>query len=409
MPSTRLPVPVRELLDERLAESDVKRAWNSLEAKRARAPRSKRPWVWTLLFAPGVLGAVLTFLWMRAPAPGVLHLADGSDVPQHLETRAPSLPLDDGSELTLRAGTRLDLLESTPRIFSLALRRGATVFEVHPGGPRLWKVECGPVTVEVVGTHFTIVRDEKHVQVSVDRGAVLVSGEPVPDRVVRLGPQQSIVVPLPIAAEKVPNPPEERPPATDHGPAPAPDSKDPSRPDQLALDPPRARRAAAEGSAEAVAPSVDPLAAPSASETVDRAAPSASETVDRAAPSVDTLLAQADDARLAGRYREAAAILEHVVTERAGDRRASLAEFSLGRLYLDSLDDPARAAIHFSRALLHGLSDALAEDAYARLVEAYARAGDARAARDIADRYLARYPHGRRLDAVNRWTAAPSP
>src|SRR5690348_5127083 len=108
MASTRVPVPVRDLLDERLPVAEVKRLWNGLEAKRARATRpKKRPWVWTLAVASAALGAVLMFLWMRTPPPAVLRLADGTDVPPHLEARAPLLPFDDGSELTLRTGTRL--------------------------------------------------------------------------------------------------------------------------------------------------------------------------------------------------------------------------------------------------------------------------------------------------------------
>src|ERR1043165_6805838 len=196
MASTRLPVPVRDLLDERLPDSDVKRVWNGLEAKRSRPEPGPRLLGWRLAVAAMGLGAVLTFLWMRTPAPAALHLADGSDVPQHIEAGGPLVTLDDGSRLTLRSGARLDLLESTPRAFSLALRRGTVDFDVRPGGSRLWKIECGPVTVEVVGTRFTVSRDEAHVAVSVERGAVLVSGPPVPDRVVRLGPSQSIVIPL---------------------------------------------------------------------------------------------------------------------------------------------------------------------------------------------------------------------
>jgi transmembrane sensor len=394
MTSTRIPVPVRELLDERLPESSVKRVWNGMEAKRSGSPlRAKWPRAWTLAVASAALGAVLMFFWMRPPAPTVLHLTDGSDVPPHLEARATPISFDDGSELTLRPGARLDLLESTARTFSVALRGGAVVFDVHPGGPRLWRVACGPVTVEVVGTHFTVVRDTTQVEVSVERGAVLVSGPPVPDHAVRLGPQQSIVVPLTGPSSETPTGAR----AEEEGAGPG--SPLVASGSAVASSPPYGEREAHPRSAPAT-PGAAPFAvtAPSSSDEVGSQPP----------PGVETLLARADEARLAGRYQEAAEILEHVVTDRASDRRTALAEFSLGRLYLDSLGDPSRAAIHFSRALLRGLSDALAEDAYARLVEAYARAGDSSAARDVADRYRARYPQGRRLASINRWTA-PAP
>jgi transmembrane sensor len=123
---------------------------------------------------------------------------------------------------------------------------------------------------------------------------------------------------------------------------------------------------------------------------------------------MDALLASADEARVAGRYAEAASLLERVVAKGGGGPQTSLAEFSLGRLYLDSLGAPARAAGHFSRALTGALPGALAEDAYARLVEAYARAGAAARAREVAERYRSAYPGGRRRHDVDRWSA-PSP
>jgi outer membrane protein assembly factor BamD (BamD/ComL family) len=45
----------------------------------------------------------------------------------------------------------------------------------------------------------------------------------------------------------------------------------------------------------------------------------------------------------------------------------------------------------------------LAEDALARQVEATYRAGDTARARTLATEYLARYPKGRRVHAVQRF------
>lgn len=46
---------------------------------------------------------------------------------------------------------------------------------VQPGGPRRWQVEGGLATIEVVGTAGRL-------RVSVQRGAIVVRGEGVPDR-----------------------------------------------------------------------------------------------------------------------------------------------------------------------------------------------------------------------------------
>jgi transmembrane sensor len=221
------------------------------------------------------------------------------------------------------------------------------------------------------------------VKVAVERGAVLVSGETVPDRVVRLGPTQSIVVPLGVAAS------EGAAPSSSGAVEPAKTARAPSG----ANAPGHVRSAPAVSSGAAEPTGVASIESPPESEP---------------AVTVQAMLARADEARLAGRYRDAAAILERVVSENGAASQVNLAEFSLGRLYLDSLGDPGAAATHFSRALARGLPGALAEDAYARLVEAYAREGDPKAAREAAERYRARYGNGRRLPDVDRWSA-PTP
>jgi transmembrane sensor len=96
-------------------------------------------------------------------------------------------------------------------------------------------------------------------------------------------------------------------------------------------------------------------------------------------------------------------MLERFLVAHGSEPSASLAEFSLGRLYLDALGDPARASGHFARALDHGLPVALTEDAIARLTEASARAGNVPAACAAAASYRARYPNGRHVATVDRW------
>jgi transmembrane sensor len=119
--------------------------------------------------------------------------------------------------------------------------------------------------------------------------------------------------------------------------------------------------------------------------------------------SVDDLLLLADVARLSGHSSEAVGPLTRVAQEHGGDPRASMAAFTLGRLQLDSLGRAAGAAQAFSRAIALGLPLGLREDAYARVVEARARAGDRAGARAAAAEYEARYPGGSRLAEVRAW------
>jgi hypothetical protein len=114
----------------------------------------------------------------------------------------------------------------------------------------------------------------------------------------------------------------------------------------------------------------------------------------------DDLLLAADVARQAGRPERAVPFLDRVVKEHPREVCAQLAGFSLGKIYLDNLDEPALAARRFADVRAMAPAGGLAQDALAREVEAWARAGETARARDGALEYVHLYPHGRRLAAV---------
>jgi hypothetical protein len=114
----------------------------------------------------------------------------------------------------------------------------------------------------------------------------------------------------------------------------------------------------------------------------------------------DNLMLAADVARQAGRPERAVPFLERVVKEHPNEVSAQLAGFSLGKVYLDNLGEPALAARTFAAVRAMAPGGGLAQDALAREVEAWARAGDKPQARDGATEYARLYPHGRRLAAV---------
>jgi transmembrane sensor len=115
---------------------------------------------------------------------------------------------------------------------------------------------------------------------------------------------------------------------------------------------------------------------------------------------VGDLLVLADVARLSGHAAEAVAPLERILRDFPGDPQAPLAALALGRLELDTLDRPAKAASALNRALSLGVPRSLREDVRTRLVEAYARAGNRAAARASAAAYLREYPDGRDRNIV---------
>jgi transmembrane sensor len=114
------------------------------------------------------------------------------------------------------------------------------------------------------------------------------------------------------------------------------------------------------------------------------------------------LMFAADVARLAGQHAAATPYLERVLRAHRSDAQAPLAAFTLGRLRLERLRKPHKAAQAFAKARALAPAGPLAEDALAREVEAWARAGATARARRRAERYLQRYPEGRRAGMVRR-------
>jgi len=326
---------------------------------------------------------------------GPLRLADGGAVVAVTAAAGGQVvAMADGSRIELGAGASFEPLESTGTSFIGSLQRGSAGFEVHPGGPRRWQIECGLATVEVVGTHFSCDRAPGRLRVAVQRGVVLVRGERVPDRARRLAAGESLELTDPTAPE-----------AANAAPA-AIEGSGGSTPAVVAQDPEDQR--ANEQPAEA--PAAGPAAA--ARGTVrtgawrelardgrhtEACAALGTQGIRRETRrlGVTDLLALADVARLSGHPAEAVAPLQRILREFSDDAQAPLAAFALGRLELDGLHRPTRAAAALERALALGVPRSLREDVRARLVEAYAAAGQRAAARAAADAYGREFPNGR--------------
>jgi transmembrane sensor len=275
---------------------------------------------------------------------------------------------DDGSQLSLSDGARLEVLRNDSRSFVTALRRGEVTFDVKPGGPRHWIVEAGELSVEVVGTRFRVERGGESTRVSVDHGIVLVRGERVPGGSVRLTAGARFELPTVSAtrAEQAP------------------------LPDAPAL--PFAAPIAAQPNDAASSSDVGVAARPASS------APSEPEPSD----AVDLALRSADIARQRGDAAGALRFFEAAWRQAAaGDARRGLAAISLARSLI--AQQPAQAA-RILRSSLSDMPQALLEDASVRLVEAESRAGNREAAIRAADEYFRRFPGGRRAEEVRRWS-----
>jgi len=273
--------------------------------------------------------------------------------------------LRDGSRIVLEtASTVIVKQHETPTDVSFQLSAGSARFDVAHRPERAFRVQAGPVRVEVIGTEFRVEKQEARVVVSVLRGRVRVSWAS-DSRVLSAG-ESDIFPPLtaPVAVA------ESEPSAT----APVPS----------ALVPKAAVASAA--SATAVSPSATSTSA--------------------AAPNRDTaeaLFAAADGARVAGRPLVALAALQQLIERFPRDPRAPMAAFTRGRILLETLARPTDAARSFAEArALAGARSALGEDALAREVDALRAAGNLSRAAERAELYRKLHPNGLRLRSVLR-------
>jgi transmembrane sensor len=323
--------------------------------------------------------------WLHPAGP--LLLAGGGElstlaVPGAAPEERRVLSLSDGSTVAIDRGARLELVENTATSFVAKQPAGRVSYSVTPGGPRRWSIESPLATVEVVGTEFVVDADGEHLRVDVQRGVVVVRGEHVPDRVQRLiaGGSLEVVRPTPRA-------PEPSAAASAAGPSPVPPAPAlTSRPVSAPWKDSASRHAYDDAYA-----ALGPGGVARASERA----------------SVDELLSLADVARFSNHPQDAVSPLSRVISAHRSDPRAPLAAFTLGRVELDSLNEPGRAADAFSSAIELGLPRSLLEDAYARLVEARGRAGDRAGARDAAADYARLFPAGARTPSFRRWTGEP--
>jgi transmembrane sensor len=397
-----LPAPLSRVLDDNDELTNKRsRVWRQIEARR-KDKRSKTAFRGAFALGFGVAAlASLLLLWRPTPesklaelqrAPAALTLAGGQTLRAwDASASVQEVKLSDASRIRLSRGARIEPLLSSGSRFELLLARGEAEFSVTPGGPRRWVIEAGLARIEVVGTQFIVDRRSESVQVSVSHGIVLVRGASVPGHVQRLTAGQALEV----------------------------------KPAAPAITP-VVEAAAEPGAADAVAlPEIALSAAPVRRVTRPRPAASAAWRTHvsegrfaeayatlgperfkqeiAAADSVDALLSLADAARLSGHPGDAVAPLERVLADFAVSPHAALAAFTLGRVQLDQLNAPQKAAAAFERAIIMHPPSAILADCHARLVEAYARGGNLVAAQHAAARYRTLFPTGRHDVDLDSW------
>ncbi|HXJ18658.1 MAG TPA: FecR domain-containing protein [Polyangia bacterium] len=164
----------------------------------ARRPSSKVRRLDRATMAGGVLAmaaAVIIGVAVARHDGGPLRLSDGhAIVAFEAPAEGATLSMSDGSLIALSGGARFEPLVSTGTAFVGMLQNGRADFEVRPGGPRRWQIECGLATVEVGGAGFSCEREPGRLRVAVSHGVVLVRGEQVRDRAQRLVAGESLEI-----------------------------------------------------------------------------------------------------------------------------------------------------------------------------------------------------------------------
>ncbi|HKP60643.1 MAG TPA: FecR family protein, partial [Polyangiales bacterium] len=172
----KLRAPIKQLLDDRLPEVMVQRIWRELQP----APKRERLPLWAAAAAVllGLAGWAgwRAFEQVRGPDPLALRGAAADTLaPANVlgGATASVWRLDDGSQITLAEASRLQVVANGHGAFVARLERGRGRFDVRPGGPRRWRIDCGELSVEVVGTSFSVARSARLVSVAVNHGIVL--------------------------------------------------------------------------------------------------------------------------------------------------------------------------------------------------------------------------------------------
>jgi transmembrane sensor len=356
--------------------------WTEERAAQVRAAierrvRRRRATRWGVATSSIVLGGGLAFALLTRPKPAEVAVqkpaAVQSPVPRAKAAEPAATPLTADTELVVDP-------QGAGRAF--VLRRGSARFVVSHDERHPFRVRVGPLVVEDLGTVFSVARLSEHeFNIGVEEGhvAVLCEGS----RVELGGGQQRIFR----CGES------EKPPTAAVPPAAPSTAKAPAERPKVALD-----------NAVVEPP---PQTAPAWKLLAERGQyHEAYDSLRRASePSVrdetHELLLAADTARLSGHASEAVPYLRRILVQHGNDPRAHLAAFTLGRVLLDELGRPAEAAAAFELARVP--QAALGEDALAREIEAWARAGDVRRAHALALEYQRSYPQGRRLRAVTKF------
>jgi TolA-binding protein len=303
-----------------------------------------------------------------------------------------SLPIrfQGGSVVTLSKDGAARIITSTTDTVRIDLAVGNVHCNINGNHKTVWQVEAGPYTVKVTGTIFTTSWNPKgsKLDVSVERGSVIVTGADLNERGVELTVGDRLQV--------------------DDGKALTASSRE------------MPAKAIADASLEQK-PDAEPLGPNSAATEPRVSIPSISRNRNEsskkdnallnAETNLDEILAQGDvealwQVAMQARYNKnggtAKTVLLTIRDRFKESKRAETAAFLIGRVMLELQGNPSSAAEWFKRYLDETPSGPLAEEALGRLFDAYDKSGRNDLAHKFAAKYLDSYPKGLFADSAEQ-------
>lgn len=383
----------REHLEVDWSDRDELRMLGAIERRGRRRRRARM----AVAFAVPMVAAFFVLgIWARPwlggrSGPAAPSLADAKPAAGH--EAAPSrriVRLEDGSTATLlEENSELVLSHASDSEVKFRLDRGSAAFDVVPSLTRTFSVESAGIDVIVLGTAFTVERRADSVTVTVQRGRVRVS-DGGNDTVVEAGERRTFAV-----TDRAETGALHRGQGSETSASEEADSVGPATP------------AAGQDGARLRSPSSSAWRAYAEKGEFAKAYGQLTNAGHAAVhDDVQDLLLAADAARLSGHPADAIPYLRRVTIGHRRDPRAALAAFTLGRVLLTQLGSPREAALAFADAQRLAPEGSLVEDALAREVEAWYRAGSAEQAKQRSALYLRRFPAGRWAEAVRQFAGA---
>ncbi|MBN2529191.1 MAG: FecR domain-containing protein [Deltaproteobacteria bacterium] len=392
---------IRNAFADKQSPLRVHRMWQSIEAACIDTSPAPSRWCVTVLATGAVVAAalMLALIWPKADV-GPLMLQAGAPIKNTIVTAQPMRTrFSDGSFLDTAKGTSLKLVENTSHSVAFSMLQGEAYFNIQPGGPRVWRVNCMGIFVTVVGTAFVCRGQSEQVTLEVKRGAVLVDGKGVEKGPRKLVAGNAITV----------------------GPKHVFTKKDKDNNNDNDVNNVDNMNNANENGDNAGRSNLTASRAPHASaaqpvwkiqaeagnyiEAFDRLGADKVASLTAQSNDVDELFQLSDVARRNGHPRDAIGPLETIIRRFPQNARAALASYTLGRLYLEHLKAPVKATEAFKKALSLGLPAALTETAEAKQIRAMLQYNTTEG-KKLASEYLMRYPDGRYRQKVEAWLQA---